>query len=59
MQQRLDDEVWIKETRRRWGLVCKYFKKRNDILAVEDFITTAKNVSREEAETQTPDSNES
>jgi phosphoribosyl 1,2-cyclic phosphodiesterase len=40
---------WEKETQRRCGLVAKYFKPK-EIQTIQDFIVTAKDVSKEENE---------
>jgi hypothetical protein len=37
----MNDEEWVKEANRRWGLVAKYFKPREN-LVIADFIRTAK-----------------
>lgn len=47
----MNDKEWENETRRRWVLVSKYFKpKENQNIA--DFISTANDVSEEEKETR-------
>lgn len=43
----MDNDEWEIETQRRAGLVAEYFSPK-EILAIQDFITTAKDVSKEE-----------
>lgn len=50
------NEAWYRESLRRLGLVAKYFKTKSgrpnlrEIRTIADFIETAKDVSKEEAE---------
>jgi len=41
------NDEWEKETRRRFNLIEKYFKLK-EILVIYDFITTGRDVSKEE-----------
>ena len=45
----MNNEEWYNETQRRAGLVSKFFKPK-EILNIQDFIETAKDVSKEEKE---------
>lgn len=62
----MDNETWYRESHRRLGLVARYFKPKSDkptkgeiikslrdIQTIADFIETAKDVSKEEAEALT------
>ena len=44
----MNNEEWETETQRRHGLVAQYFKPKEN-LTIQDFIKTAKDVSKEEA----------
>lgn len=47
----MDNDEWRRETQRRAGLVARYFKpKENQV--IQDFIETAKDVSKEEEQTR-------
>lgn len=43
------NEEWYKETQRRAGLVARHFKPKENII-IQEFIETAKDVSKEEKE---------
>lgn len=45
----MENEEWYNETNRRFGLVSRYFKPKEN-LVIADFLTTAKDVSKEEEE---------
>ncbi len=44
----MKDDEWYKESQRRAGLVAQHFKPR-EIILIQDFLETAKDVSKEEA----------
>ena len=43
----MDNGEWYRETQRRAGLVARYFKPKEN-LVIQDFVETAKDVSKEE-----------
>lgn len=45
----MDNDEWERESQRRCGLVAQYFSPRS-IQIIQDFIVTAKDVSKEENE---------
>ena len=45
----MNDEEWERETQRRAGYVARYFKPKEN-LTIQDFIETAKDVSKEEVQ---------
>ena len=43
----MTDSEWERESQRRHGLTAQYFKPKEN-QTIQDFITTARNVSKEE-----------
>lgn len=43
----MNNEEWCRETQRRAGLVARYFKPKENLM-IQNFIETAKDVSKEE-----------